>query len=291
MLTEHKWLVQMVKELDESLHKVGVGVDEPNLIAVVGFGSQYQDYESGRVVSQFVSSDEIGPVIDDLWVDGKREDGYVAIQFALDNLQFRDGTAKQFILVTDEDRYAIDPSLSYDYIKKVLEDNDARLNAIVSEKFAGDRSVPAMGVDSSSNAYVYYPLASYYSEMPANLSVRVVAGGQSVPNSGHGDTHEDYTNLVFELGGSAWDLGLLSLGPPVADAFTSAFVGVETREILGQVSKCQNCTCGDAGLHCVSLYPFIDVYPECSKLKLVSCNRIMWLRARPVFRSRHFGLS
>ena len=278
MYAEHQWLRRMVKQLDKMLKKYGVGVTRPNLFAVIGYGSQYLDSEMGRVVStgsQFVSSKEIDSLIDKLWVDGRNEDGYAAIKFGFDQLQFRDGTAKQFILITDEDRHEVISSLTYNSTRDALSSSNTQLNVIVSEEFAGSKSVPAMGLDSAMNAYIYYPLADYYSEMPANLSVRVVGGGRSVEWSGYGTTHEDYTALAHELGGAAWDIGLLSMGPPVADAFTSAFVSVEVQEILNQVGLCQNCSCGNAGGQCTVLDPFIGVYPECSKLLHLNCDSVL----------------
>lgn len=277
MYSEHQWLRQMVKLLDDMLKKHGVGVMQENLFAIIGYGSQYQNYEFGRVLSpggqHFVTADDIDLLVDELWVDGRREDGYVAIQFAFDNLQFRNGTAKQYILITDENRHILVPSLTYSFIRNLLIATETRLNVIVGENFEGDDNVIALGMDGSMNAYVYYPPAAYVSEFPANLSVRVVSGGQSVPYSAHKSTHEDYTNLALETGGAAWDLSSLSAGPPLSDAFTSAFVNVKVQEILDQLSSCRNCSCELDGLQCTELKPFNGVYPECSKL-LPTCTCI-----------------
>jgi hypothetical protein len=176
---------------------------------VVGFGD---DCNEGNVVGrvllssvqeQFVFAENITDFTQDLNIGGRKEDGYGAMSIALDSYSFRD-VAKQFILVTDEDRDAVSENLTREGVQVLLETAGVQLNAAISEEFEGG-GLRALGIDGQWNAYVYDP--------SIRTSFEVLEGsGASVVDSAYGDTNADYTQLALDLGGAAWDLSQLRQG-------------------------------------------------------------------------------
>ena len=190
---------------------VNVGVVEPNRFGLVGFGGDCSDgLGLGRVVStvsgaQFTFSTNFTELSEGLTTSGRREDGYSAIHTALEFYPLRPGAARQFVLVSDEDRDTVDVNLTRELISRELSANSVVLNVAVSEAFAAGGSLRALGIDSNDRGYVFDPSAP-------GLFREVEGEGGAVVDSGHGDTHRDYTQLALETGGGAWDLNILRLG-------------------------------------------------------------------------------
>lgn len=209
MSEEHAWISMMSELLDQALREVDVGVSARNQFGVVGFGDDCNgDNVFGRVLlsssqEQFAFADNITDFTGSLNVGGRQEDGYSAINIALDSYNFRD-VAKQFILITDEDRDIVAENLTRDGVRSLLEDAGIQLNAAISEEFQGDAS-RALGIDGQGNAYVYDPSIR-------SLFAILEGSGMSIPDSAYGSTSTDYTQLALELGGAAWDLSQLRQG-------------------------------------------------------------------------------
>jgi hypothetical protein len=257
MTLEHAWIPGMTVALNGALREVGIGIQPENRFGVVGFGADCDEPGLGRVISNadeqvFVFASNITDFTMSLDTSGRNEDGYSGIQTALEGYEFRNG-AKQFILITDEDRDAVRPNLTRAVIRDMLQSRGILLNVAVSEEFAGDE-FRALGIDGEGNAYVYDPSL-------ASLFRIIEGGGASVEDSGHGTTNTDYTGLALELGGGAWDLSTLREGGEVAEAFTNAFVRVKVLEIRAQMEECLNCTCTRSGAVCEILQG--DGFPEC----------------------------
>ena len=177
---------------------------------MVGFGDDCNEGTvMGRVLlssvqEPFAFADNITDFTRDLNIGGREEDGYSAIGVALDSYTFRD-VAKQFILVTDEDRDTVSVNLTKEGVRMLLEDAGIQLNAAISEEFEGGGGLRALGIDGLGNAYVYDP--------SIRSSFEVLQGsGMSVVDSAYGSTNADYTQLALELGGAAWDLSQLRQG-------------------------------------------------------------------------------
>ena len=212
MAEEHSWIPTMTQQLDQALMDINIGNEQRNRFGVVGFGDDCDDQNAlGRVLLNsmqqgFGVADNITDFTRNLNLGGRSEDGYGAIHIALDNYTFRD-VAKQFILITDEDRDALNQNLTRETIRSMLEDNEVLLNAVISEEFQAN-SLRALGMDSNQNAYVYDPsIRSLF---------RVLEGsGESVEDSAHGSTSTDYTQLALQLKGAAWDLSQLRQGKSV----------------------------------------------------------------------------
>ena len=261
--------------------EVNVGRAVSNRFGLVGFGGDCADGVGlGRVVGgvdgqQFSFASNFTELSDGLTTSGRKEDGYSAIYTALQSYQLRVGSAKQFILITDEDRDVVDNSLTQESIKSALLDESIMLNVVVNEMFSGGGDLRALGIDSRGGGYIYDPSS------PSMF--RIMEGeGDAVKDSGHGNTHDDYTQLALETGGGAWDLSILRIGrqwlhflsvvytvkyaciyvlPPlyvggsVTASFTAAFVHAKVDEIVFQLSSCLNCTCTSTGPQCVPLAP------------------------------------
>ena len=209
MLEEHGWISRMVTLLDQALQEVDVGVEPRNRFGVVGFGDDCNEGNLfGRVLlssaqEQFAFAGNISDFTGDLNIGGRREDGYSAINIALEAYTFRE-VAKQFILITDEDRDVVAGDLTREAVLALLESAGIQLNAAISEEFEGD-GLQALGIDGQSNAYVYDPSIRSLFEV-------LEGSGSSVADSAHGSTSTDYTQLALELGGAAWDLSQLRQG-------------------------------------------------------------------------------
>lgn len=226
MSGEHTWISSMVSSLESQLISAGVGAGvEPNRYALVGFGASDAG-EPGHTIlvggSVFGSSTDMSTSAAALTVSGGTEDGWDAINFAL-ALPYRDGAAKNLILVTDEDRDNINPGLSFNGLLSGMVNNNFMLNAVLNHGYADGNQNAAIGIDSIGNAYVEDGMGAY----------TVSVGG--VSTTGFGTTKTDYIDLALATGGAAWDLNILRSGGLSADSFTNAFVDIKVNEIREQV--------------------------------------------------------
>ena len=170
--------------------------------------------------------------------EGRVEDGYEAIMFALNNTVCEsNGTtsvAKNLIFISDEDRDVTDRgrSTTRNVLKRFLRRNNWLPNVVIDNTFAckGD---DAIGVDSSLTAYIGDNAGSYGTCEDAQIG------------PGYATTRRDYTNLALELGGASWDINVLRQGGSLAASFTNAFTDVKTSEIRRATDQCRRCACTD----------------------------------------------
>jgi len=210
MAEEMMWLPGMAELLDRALVLGGVGATEGNNFGVVGFGGGCDSADSalGRILldsngDMFTSAANVSTLTQELELGGRDEDGYSAMEVALRSYDFRD-SARQFILITDEDRDELSVNATRDRLRSMLADAGVQLNVAVTQQFlAGD--LRALGVDSNMNAYLFDPSVR-------SAFVVENGAGASVKDSAYGSTNADYTTLVWELGGAAWDLSQLRQG-------------------------------------------------------------------------------
>ena len=197
-----------------SLHsqEVNVGRGVTNRFGLVGFGGDCSDgLGLGRVVSgvggrQFSFASNFTELSEGLTTSGRREDGYSGIHTALESYQLRENVAKQFILITDEDRDQVDASITQETIKSALLEQGILLNVAVNQGFSTNGGTfRALGIDSRGGGYLYDPSSP-------SLFRLEEGEGETVQENGHGRTHEDYTQLALDTGGGAWDLNTLRLG-------------------------------------------------------------------------------
>jgi RHS repeat-associated protein len=154
---------------------------------------------------------------------GNIEDGYQAIDTGLRLDAFREGAAVNVVLLTDENRDVLDPSLTFDSTFSSLQGIGAMINGIHDAQFRDGGGRAALGVDSHGVAYV------------ADGAGGFIAATGGVFVTGREETKEDYVDLEWALGGAAWDVGQLRVGGLPALSFTKAFVEIKTREIEQQL--------------------------------------------------------
>jgi hypothetical protein len=226
MAGEHAWLGGMVTSLDTGLNTAGL---TPNNFGLVGFGASGSgghavaghQHDVGGVGSEFGTAAEFSTATGGLVISGGFEDGYSGIALA-NTYGFRSDAARNYILVTDEDRDNGNNSLTYANMLSSMTSTNTLLNAVVNATFrCGDNS-SALGIDSAGNGYKADGSGDY----------TTCTGATAI--SGFGTTIADYVNLALATGGAAWDLNQLRAGGNTATSFTNAFVDLKIQEIQEQ---------------------------------------------------------
>lgn len=229
---EHAWIPAMVTALDANLVAAGV---TGNQYALVGFGASSSHGTSGHKhtvgTGDWGNAAQMATAAGSLVTNGGFEDGWQAINYALDNYSFRSTAAVNIVLITDEDR---DNGSSDTYASTLaaLGAKNALLNVVVNNAFGSD-SGAALGrvadgndLDDATagvqNAILVAPDGGY------NLATGATTG------SGSGLTAADYVAMALENGGAAWNLNILRTGGNNAVSFTKAFVEIKTQEIISQ---------------------------------------------------------
>lgn len=231
MAGEHAWLGSMIADLESGLSAAGVGIGaEQNNYALVGYGAHGGHGVAGHThtvgAGDWGNANDLSTATGGLIASGGTEDGWEAIDYALNNYSFRNSGGADYalniILVTDEDRDNINNLLSYAGMLNSLTAAGGMLNSVVNcSMFSGSGS-QAVGVDSNANAYTADGAGGFDKS----------GGGYYNANSCFGTTETDFVDLAWATGGAAWDLNQLRAGGLTATSFTNAFVDVKVKEII-----------------------------------------------------------
>jgi len=225
MAGEQAFLTNTVGLLDSALFAAGV-IDRS--YGVVGFGSgiggSFGADNLGRAVGGTSLADAATTAtnLGNLLLSGGFEDGYSAIDYALNNLSFTAGAAVNFILVTDEDRDNGNVSLTSSSILSDLSSANILLNAVVNASFQDGIGASALGIDSSGDAYLADGVGNFTTS----------SGG--VTTGGIGTTEADYVDVAIATGGAAWNLNFIDGGGTNLDSFTQSFIDIKVQEITSQ---------------------------------------------------------
>jgi len=148
---EQDFIRQLVPDLDAAL--AGRGRAD-NQYGLVGYGA------GNPAPRKFpIGGNDLGSVADfvaasnALQTSGGFEDGYDGIDFALNNIAYRQGSDRFLLLVTDEDRDNGKPALTFASIQTALQASNARLFGIVNQQITTPQGQEAMLTDGT-NAYV-----------------------------------------------------------------------------------------------------------------------------------------
>jgi hypothetical protein len=233
MYGEHAWIANMITSLEAGLigKGVGDGTDGFNQYGLVGFGSNvhgsppptqppHKHLVGG---GDWGTAAQLSAAAGGLVASGTFEDGWAAIDFALNNYAFRSGAALNVILITDEGRDNSVPSLTYAGMAAALNNQGALLNTVVNATFKDSGNNTALGIDSDANAYIADGSGGY-TQSP---------GGYTSWATENTETH--YIDLALGTGGAAWDLNQLRAGGNTAVSFTNAFVDIKVEEIQEQI--------------------------------------------------------
>lgn len=225
---EHAWLGSMISSLDAGLVAAGV---TNNRYGLVGYGTSSHDpppdppYQSAHkhVVGSgdWGTETEFSAATSGLVTTGGTEDGWEAIDFALNNYTFRSNAGLNVVLVTDEDRDEA-VSLTYAGVLGELTSRNALLNVVVNASFRDGLGATAVGVDSASAAYL------------ADGSGGFTTGSGGYVSSAYGTTKTDYIDMAWATSGAGWDLNQLRFGGNTAVSFTNAFVAIKVEEVQQQ---------------------------------------------------------
>lgn len=261
---EHRWLAQggnIAQTLEVNLLRNGVGRTVPNQYGLVGFGHPDltdSSRESGAVLQDCGTAQEVQAGFSRLEVDGRLEDGHSAIMVALTQLScmqnintLRDAGQKvacQVILVTDEGRDDLSNGRhTYESVLRELRRRECVLNVVVWERFearlAEGRWESALGWASNGQGV-----------LASTSDTHVIAPeGRPIAISGIENTHQMYVELANATKGAAWDLEKLRT-TRFRQSFTNGFIEVKVQEIRRQIiGMCYNCLCVDGNLDCTLL--------------------------------------
>lgn len=272
MAMEHEWIREEVGILDQLLRDRGVGAGQrENLFALVGFARNDPTAILGITLTDLASPSEFIAASANLELTGSFEDGYAALDYALENIVTRPDTAKQMILITDEDRGVLRLDLSRDVIQTRLREAGYVLNVAVNQGFETDSFDFALGVSSE---------VTYLFNSSASTLFYELNGNNVMPSTifRFGNTFEDYVELALGLGGAAWDLNQLREQGSLARAFTNAFSEAKVEEVMTVFRYCFECLCRFLEEVC-SLAPNVSV-ENCSgtfpgkvfSLRTASCS-------------------
>jgi hypothetical protein len=256
MAGEHAWIGNMIGDLEAGLIAAGVGDisqgDEANRYGLVGFGSIGHDLPGGpsqEPHSHLVGGADFGTASDlqtaagTLVTDGGFEDGWAAINYAMNNYTFRSDAAVNIVLITDEDR---DVSTPDTYASTLSALGGALLNVVVNNPFGSDdttgRSVIGRFADGkdlnpefdADGNPVPGGTAAIENAILADGSGGYVLATGATTGNGFGNTETEYVAMALENGGGAWNLNILRAGGLPATSFTAAFVDFKVEEIKGQ---------------------------------------------------------
>jgi hypothetical protein len=223
MSGEQTWMAGTIPLLDAGLVSHGL---TGNRYGLIGFGASAapppSDVRSFTVGGgQFGTAAQFATASGGLVASGSFEDGYAAINTA-DSYTYRAGAARNYILVTDEDRdvTAGMPALTKANMLASLTGSHSLLNAVVNATFKCGDGTAALGVSSGGKGYKADGAGGFSTCTGATFF------------SGAGTTGNDYVDLALSSGGAAWDLNFLRAGGLGAQSFTNAFIDVKVKEIV-----------------------------------------------------------
>ena len=230
MSAEQAWVPNMVTAINESLVEQGIG---PNRFALVGFGgdpelNNLDPHKHTIGTGDFMTAEDFQDAATQLTADrrGGIEDGYLAIDYALNNYDFREQAILTVILVTDEDRDIIDSDITYTSIRDQLQGacgGNGSLTAVIGASLVAGDGTPALGVDADGNAFI-----------ADGADFTVKEGGQYAGTSvafGNSTTKRDYYDLAIELNGAVFDLSVLKDDGPEVEAFTKALAELKVAQV------------------------------------------------------------
>lgn len=252
MKAEHDWMKKAVVRLENTLIAGNVGVSEPNQYSVVSFGGQ-----TTHIVEvdgkKLYSAVDLGRAIDKLNRVGEEEDGYEAIEYALDELDLRSlkdsaTYALNIILITDEPRTtkARRTSSTSQQILTKLQRANARFNLVANIKFERDGG-ESLGVDAFGRAFFGTSRSPYYSDYNSRgfREGNIRVGSDSRNHWCH--SYRDYGIFAMGTRGAVWDLQNLRSGDPnYIRSFDAAVTYVKAQEVL-ETTACERCVCTDVG--------------------------------------------
>ena len=248
MSGEQAWIGEMIPLLHTHLNinEIGSGNVE-NSYSLLGFASGNRQINVGESVFGSVKDFVIASKKLSTSRNGI-EDGWSAIKAAIDN-PMREGSARNVILITDEDRDNTDGSITFDSLKNEMLSVNAILNVAVDANFVcGDGVTQALGLGQNGIGYVADGSGGY-----------TLCSGVTVTKA-FGTTVADYVDLALSLEGAAWDLNVLRSGGLDAQSFSKAFIAIKVQEIKRQIEAVAQQDIALTSLHYFNQQAIVNVY-------------------------------
>ena len=244
MRNEQSWLPNTIQKLEKALLDVSIGSRIHNLYAMVGFG--LRDTPVRLILHNgliWYNAADLLKSAEQLRHDGELEDGFYAIKYAIENIQFPSNCVKHFILMTDEARKASSSGVGLTAAStlKLLQDNNITLNVIANIALQLNSGADVFAVTSEGNSFGVGRSNTFISYSDP-LSV---AAGASFCQF-----YKDYGEMALRSGGAVWDIETLRKAQQAdmfREVFTAAFAEVKKREIVAASKVCQQCVCADSG--------------------------------------------
>ena len=205
---EHDFIGNQVQSINQRLNQRGI---TNNRYGLVGYEETGRELTVGS--GKMGSAQELSQAAQNLILTGGTEDGYNAIDFALQNYSFRSDAAVAFVLVTDEDRDEVNQTLTTSSIFNVLNNRNISLTGMLDQEiFASDGTTRALVINPQNEVFL------------ADGSGGVTKEPNGSLGDGDGTTTEDYAELSLDLDSCVADLNKLREGGDVADSFSEAFL-------------------------------------------------------------------
>jgi len=206
------WISSAFQSLENKLLDAHIG---QNQYAVIGFGRRVSP--DPRLITNLTNIGGLLSNLDSLEENGNREDGYNAINFAIGNVSFREGSTRIIVLLSDEDRDVVNSNVTRTSLFNSLVSNLIQLNVVVNATFTDS----AVGVSTDGIGF-FNDGAGGVVQRPGHTVI-----------SGFGSTIDDYVTLAWMLGGSAFDIKLPSQSGDIAAVFSESFQLSKKTEAIG----------------------------------------------------------
>jgi RHS repeat-associated protein len=162
-----------------------------------------------------------------LKASGEIEDGYDAIVYALENNRFRDLSSRQLVLITDEDRDAVDANLRATGLLQRLQQADVTLHILANSILRKENGDNLLGWAFDGKQYIATAAITQGGFEQAVAQIPVVLDRT-------GNTKGDYFGLIEQNSGFFWDIMSLRQGTSdVRTSFSAAFV----HHLIGDVDR------------------------------------------------------
>lgn len=224
MINEQVWIKPTLSTLFQGLETVGFD-SGGNIACSIGY---VNSVNRDLGCAFFAGSDNYDDKFLDFNTFGGLEDGFSGLDFAIDvaedfiaaNAQEIDdkcsALVRTIVIITDEDRDAVDPSITEEDIRATLTQGQWILNSILSVNnfdigtFSDGSTIVLDSTDPQ----------GYSTTAPGTVDP------DALPVFG-----PEYAGLAWDFGGVAWNLQRLRAGGAPAEAFGNAFVEIKIEEI------------------------------------------------------------
>lgn len=223
MAFAQQFSIQLIADLDAALVSQGIGdgTSGVNQFGLVGYGNGLPGLDDlgralpvGGATQLFGSSAQYAIAAAQLTDFGVQEDGYAAMDFALDNYTYRADAAKFVLLVTNEDRDILDPTLTYTSTLTSLLTEGVILDSILEVDIQDVNGAFAVAADAAGSAYL----------ADGNGGFSISPVGSIAPIFPFETTVADYVDLTFDTDGVVGDITQIQFGGDVTTSFANSLI-------------------------------------------------------------------